>query len=163
MTFDLRASVRSVLDTTNLTSPAEIAAKVAESVPSKDLRTTLAAALETYVRVQFSRDRGWGPTPAVGPANVSAKVAAYQADAWRRKLHNRFPVGAGQDRLMADLSYDNFLYIAEVRRAHAAANIAAAERAERCAEAMVKAKVDRFGDLSDAVLRELLADEDGTR
>jgi hypothetical protein len=58
--FSLRALVRNVLDETDLTSPDEIAEKVAASIPKDQLRAVLAMTLRDFVRVEVTRVRSAG-------------------------------------------------------------------------------------------------------
>lgn len=158
-TFSLSAAVRAVIDETNIADPRELAAKVAEGVPSKHLRDALAEALATYVRVQFTRDREPVPVPV---PNRSAKVAALQAHAerWRRVLLDRVHVGNGCWSLLTDCSYDHLMFMVAERRANAAANLAAADRYAALADLVQHHRVARVGDLPDTVLRGALAESE---
>lgn len=159
--FSLPALVREVIATTDLTSPRDVAAKVAESVPSRELRGALAEALASYVRVEFHRDRPpLSTAPTVPTANRSAKVASIRqhAESWRRTLQSRL-CAAGEWLLLKDCSYEHLTVLATERRRAAAENVAAAEMYERFAEAVESAGVDRFGDLPDETLRALLSSE----
>lgn len=165
--FSLRAAVRDVIDSTDLADPRDVAAKVAESIPSKELRRALAEALATFVRVEFGRGRMASNHPhPVAPPEVatparSAKVAAFRvhAEQWRRKLRDRIHVGGSEWLLLADCSFENLTLAAEERRQLAVSNAAAADRYERYAKAVEAAGVERFGDLPESTLRDLLADE----
>jgi hypothetical protein len=163
--FNLRAAVRDVIDSTDLADPRDVAAKVAESIPSRDLRRALTEALATFVRVEFGRGRMTSGRPAADETEHasarSAKVAAFRkhAEQWRKKLRDRVHVGGSHWLLLADCSYENLTLAAEERRQLAAANAVAAERYERYAKAVEAAGVERFGDLPESTLRDLLSDE----
>lgn len=164
--FNLRAAVRDVVDSTDLADPRDVAAKVAASVPSRELRRVLTEALATFVRVEFGRGRMTSGRPVPleqpgAPAARSAKVAAFRvhAEQWRKKLRDRIHVGGSEWLLLADCSFENLALAAEERRQLAMANGVAAERYERYAKAVEAAGVERFGDLPESTLRELLSDE----
>jgi len=163
--FNLRAAVREVIDSTDLADPRDVAAKVAESIAGRDLRRALTEALATFVRVEFGRGRMTSGRPSLDrPENGSArsaKVSAFRAHAeqWRKKLRDRVHVGASHWLLLADCSFENLTTAAEERRQLAVANGVAAERYERYAKAVEAAGVERFGDLPESTLRDLLADE----
>jgi hypothetical protein len=120
--FDLRALVRSVIDETDLPSPRDIAAKDAEMVPDEHLRAALALALVSLAHDEVTRTR----MANVASAAPSAKVAAIRAAAetWRRALHDRVHVGAGDWKLLADCTADDLAFAAEERREMARRNAA---------------------------------------
>lgn len=160
--LDLAALVRAVINETDLTDPYDIGQKVAEQVPSKQLRPALAVAVSYMARTQFGRDRGRALAPVASAANPtrSAKVAAFRenAEAWRKALHIRIHIGDGNRLLLADCSYDHLMFAAGERRQHAAQNIAAAEVYESLADQLRRLKVTRVADLPDAVLRPALVE-----
>lgn len=147
--FDIRKAVHAVMDETDLTSPEEIAAKVAESVPAKDLRRVLATVLRDYVRVEIGRERMTGP-PAPN-SNRSAKVTAIR-DAAPRWLRERVFVGGSAWLLLADCSYENLKFLESERLENAARSAAAAERYGRLADLVKRHKVSRVADLPRRVL-----------
>lgn len=161
--FNLRAAVRDVIDSTDLADPRDVAAKVAKDIPSKELRRALAEALVTFVRVEFGHIRmaSSRQLPEQPASARSAKVAAFRvhAEQWRRKLRDRIHVGGSEWLLLADCSFENLTLAAEERRQMAVSNAAAADRYERYAKAVEAAGVERFGDLDEDTLRDLLADE----
>lgn len=142
--FNIRHTVRDILDETDLTTPAEIAEKVAEMVPTNQLRTTLATALREYVRVELThtRARAAQPTRTGGP---SAKVTAIR-DAAHQWLRQR--VCAGDTwKMLGDCTYEDLLRLEQDRREHAQRSAAAAERFAALAALVRKHKAGRVGDL----------------
>lgn len=154
--YNLHDAVASVLDTTNLTEPAEIAAKVAENVPSRELRRVVGELLPAYVREVNRHRRNLGLTSENANQSArSSKVAAFRAigRAW---LRNRIQVESGW-KLLADCSYEDLMWAAENRRQIAAQNFAKAEEYEALAQHVQAHGVDRLADLPDAALDELEA------
>lgn len=149
--FDIRTAVRAVMDETDLTSPEEIAAKVAESVPQRDLRRVLATVLREYVRVEIGRARMHTSQPEPTKANRSAKVTAIRsaADRW---LRERVFVGDSTWLLLGECSYDNLKFLESERLENAARSAAAAERYGRLANLVKRHKVSRVADLPRRVL-----------
>lgn len=150
--FDIRATVRAVMDETDLTSPEEIAAKVAESVPQRELRRVLATVLREYVRVEIGRARMTTsrPEPEVKPSR-SAKVTAIRGAA-PRWLRERVFVGDSTWLLLGECTYDNLKFLESERQVNAARSAAAAERYGRLAGLVKRHKVSRVADLPRRVL-----------
>lgn len=145
---DLYQQVRAVLDETDLTDPHEIAAKVADQLPAKELRQAVRELLAAYVRTQFARltPRGYDPT-----STYSAKRAAIAAAApdWLRR---RVCVAPGRFALLGECGYDALHYAEQTRRDHAARVEAAADWFHELAEAVKSHKVPRVDALPPAVL-----------
>lgn len=169
--FSLIATVRSVIDETDLTSPQEIADKVLGMVSRSDTRRALAEALPYLVQTELSRQRM--ARPAAGPAgeprgearrthNPSSKVRALRgyADAWKVRLRDRISVGHGDWKMLADCTAADLRLAAERRRTHAAGALANAAEYESFAAALDEHKVDRFGTLPEAVQCTLLSGEE---
>lgn len=156
---DLRAMIREVADGSSLRGPREIAAKVAENVPAKNLRAALAEALVAYVREELTRLRAV-PTSTAAPGNRnsgrSSKVAAIR-EAWRRTLAGQFHVGKGRWEKLADCTYEQVAFLATERREQAERNAAAAAVFERLGEAMRKARAAVVADMPDETLAEILS------
>lgn len=158
--FSLAALIRQVIDETDLATPDEIADKVAEMVPSRQLRAAIAELLREVVRVELTRTRS-NPVPVARRiANPSAKVRGLRqmADAWRRRLRDRIHIGQGPDawKLLADCTATDFRFAADERRTMAAGILAAATEYESFAEALETHKVSRFADLPESVQADLL-------
>jgi hypothetical protein len=148
--YDIRAAVRAVMDETDLTSPEEIAAKVAESVPAKSLRAVLATVLRDYVRIELGRDR----SPVLRPAPTgSAKVRAYREYA-QRWLRERVFVGDSGWKLLGDCTYENLRYLEQERLVNAERSRLAAARYATLAELVQRHSVARVADLPAALLTE---------
>lgn len=158
--FNLKAEIRKVVDTTDLASPDDIAAKVVENIPAKLLRSALMQCLPELVRVELGRARGLHP---ITPQSYrSSKVAGIRAAAedWRRRLRDRVHVGRGVWLLLADCSAENFRFAAEERRVNAERSLAAADQYNRFGAACEKHSVARFADLPEAVQAQLLGGEE---
>jgi hypothetical protein len=131
--FDISAAVRNILDETDLTDPGDIAAKVAEQIPARQLREVVAYLLRSHVRVEFHRYPPPPTTTKPSPANRSAKVTAIReaAPGWlRRRVH----VGDSEYMVLADCTYDNLLYLQQERMTKATQLAAAADWYGRAAE-----------------------------
>lgn len=128
--FSLIDLIRRVIAETDLAMPEDIAAKVGEMVPPKQLRAALAEALPHIVRIELTRDRGRG-TVRRAP-NPSSKVAAIRQhlDAWRKRLRDRIAVGDGEWKMLADCTATDLRTAASQRRAFAAGALSAAEEFE---------------------------------
>lgn len=121
-TYDLRADVRAVLDSSNLTDPGEIADKVAESIPASALRAALHVTLRSYVRQVMAETRtNSAPNFRSPAAGRSVKVQAIR-DGWQRQLDNRVHVGDSEWKLLGDCTYEDLLACAAEREAIAARN-----------------------------------------
>jgi len=166
--FSIRREIRDIIDTTDLTSPHDIAAKVAENVPAKLLRVALTQSLSELVRVELGilRARMYNQPAEVadqGPrSSRSAKVIAIrQASAgWREALRERVHVGNGNWLLLSECSAEHLRFAAEERRIIAARTLASADRYEQLGAACEKYKVGCVADLPEAALAALLGAED---
>jgi hypothetical protein len=154
--YDIRKAVKAVMDGSDLASPEEIATKVAEGVPPRNLRSVLATVLRVYVRVELGRER-MATSPRQAPeakapvkANRSAKVAAIR-EAAPRWLRDRVFVGT-QWLLLGDCSYVHLKFLESERTANASRSAAAAARYGHLAELVKQYHVSRVADLPRAVL-----------
>jgi hypothetical protein len=152
--YDLRASIRVVMDETDLASPDEIATKVAAGIPRDQLRAVLVLTLKAFVHAEMTRIRprlrGAGLD---SPAADSAKVRAIR-EAAPRWMRERVFVGTDW-RLLSDCTYENLLFLVQDRMTHAAQNQAAADRYQRIADAVKRHKVSRVADLPKTALTRL--------
>lgn len=167
--FSLIATVRSVIEETDLASPQEIADKVIEMVPRAKIRAALIEALPYLVQTELGRQRmsspaGPAPSGATRPraVNQSSKVRALRqyADAWRAKLRMRVAIGHGEWKLLADCTAADFRIAADRRRAHAAGALSNAIKYEAYAAALDEHEVTRFADLPEDVQASLLGAEE---
>lgn len=157
--FDLRATVRAILDETDLTSPEEVTDKVIGTIPKEAVQSVLWMLLRDWVHVEFSRQRmksvannfnGTRPGPAPSSSG-SAKVRAIR-DAAPKWLRDRIWMGGVSYGLMADLTYDNLQFLQADREQSAARHLASADAFARLAVLVKKYKVARVGDLPLKVL-----------
>lgn len=155
--YSLRDAVASVLDTSDLASPEDVASKVAENVPSKAVRSVLTEALTTYVRVHMGERRRSnvilnGDEQRKQSAR-SSKVAAIR-DSWSAALRDRVHVEDGW-KALGECTYDNLMFAASERQEMARRNAAQAEKYESLAHKLRSAGVERVADLPQADLAEL--------
>lgn len=146
--FDIREAVRSVIDETDLTAPEDIAAKVAESVPARQLRPVLADVLRDYVRLELGRERRHNELPLPGRSAKRAAIAEYG----QRWLRDRVSV-ANEWKMVGDCTQDDCLAVAAERRENARRNEAMAELWEARAALLKRHRVRRLADLpADALV-----------
>lgn len=146
--FDLRAAVNDVLDTTSLTDPVAIAAKVAENVPTRQLRVALAEALVSFVANVNQRRRMNNPLLGGAPqvrSGRSTKVAGI-ATWWAAALRDRVHVDGGH-KFLGDCTFDDLMFAASERRQQARLNEAKADQYEALAKLLREHGVDRVADL----------------
>ncbi len=164
--FSLITTVRSVIESTDLASPQEIADKVVEMVPRAAMRSALVEAMPFVVQAELSRQTRPSTAPSIEPArrtqNPSAKVRALRrhAEEWRARLRHRISVGGGEWKFLADCSATDFRTAAARRRAHAAGALANAVEFETYATALDEHKASRFADLPETVQAQLLGAEE---
>lgn len=137
MKYDLRASVKQVLDTSGLNSPAEIAAKVAEDVPAHALRACLRLTLAAYAAQIIREDRNYAAPNFQTPASHGTPGAqgdraggrpwgARYRDHWQRALRGPVNVGDKQWKQLGDCGYADLEFLAAERVKNAERNAAAA-------------------------------------
>lgn len=155
--FDLRAAVAYLLDTTDLTDPGEIAAKLLADMDLNQRAQAFEQVAEMAVSVYLTRDRMSSATAAPAPGGrPSRSKARMVADWWKTELRKRYR-GAEGWLMLGEFSADDHVFAAAERHQRAAAISANAGWHERCAEAMRAAGVDRFDDLPADVLADLIA------
>ena len=158
MTYDLRDAVNAVLDS-GLTDYADIAAKVAENVPSREVRFCLAEALRSYVREQMSHRRAVNPVlkPATSPSSPTSSARSPKRDAIRAQ-HARFLLDLVHvqdgNKPLGKCTYQDLMFAAEERRQMASANTAMANRYQQITELLRSHDVTTVEELPVAVLRE---------
>jgi len=163
MNYDLRAEIRNVLDTTDLTDPGDIADKVAKSIPAKALRDVVRMMLRSYVRQVNNERRTYSPPNfSTGgqrrsdaqvniAAGRSAKVQAIR-DGWQAQLDNRVHVGQSEWKFLGDCTYDNLYALAAERETHAAKNASWARYYRSLAGLLTEHGVETVRDLPATVL-----------
>jgi len=150
--FDLRRSIRAIVEETDLASPEEITEKLAGQIPARDLRAVVTVLLRDYVRVELSRLRmRTGSDSPDATTNRSAKVAAIRAAA-PRWLRDRVFVGGSEWKLLGDCTADNLAYLQQERRDNAARSLAAAEFFASLEKLVRRHKVARVSDLPPRTL-----------
>jgi hypothetical protein len=115
-TFDLHTVVSSVLDSSDLTDPRQIAAAVAGRIHVKDRQAALVAALDPYIRETIQRRRQHNPILGQRVASRSAKVAAIRGW-WERAMRDQINTGprAADWKHLGDCNYDDLMYAATTR------------------------------------------------
>ena len=154
--FSLRRLVHEVAAEATSVEYADIAADVMARLDPSLLVAALEQALPLYVRAVSVSDRGRGSIiqpPAAGP---SAKVAAIRDD-WQRRLAEIYPTPKGNKRL-ADLTYSDLMYQAQILQASAEATLAKAKGWEKLARAVRKERAATVRDLSPEILSANLKD-----
>ncbi len=150
--FDLRATVREVLETTQIADPGLIADEVVRQIPKSAVGDVLRITLRDYVRVVILQERM--KAPAAPPPQQQTK--ATRIHHWSRVLNRRECVAEGVWKLFADLTRDDLLALAEGRRQQAQQLAAKADHYDRMAKLVEQHHVERVGDLPEDVLREHL-------
>lgn len=152
--FDLRGTVRAILDETDLAAPEEIAEKVIGAIPKDAIPSVLRMLLREWVHVELSRARMKAPestAPSSAKPNRSAKVQAIR-DAAPGWLRDRVWIGGGAYALVGDCTYENLQFLQADREQSAARHLASADAFARLAGLVRKHKVPRVGDLPKRVL-----------
>jgi hypothetical protein len=148
--FDIRQAVRSVIEETDLTEPSEIAAKVAESVPPKQLRSALADILRPFIVSELGRLQ---LASATAIRHVPSAKRAAIVELGQRWLRQRVAVDQTW-KMVGDCTRDDCLTLAAERRRHAEQNAAAAATWEARAALLARHDAARLADLPADVLTE---------
>lgn len=175
--FDLRAAIRVVLDSTDLSDPSDVAQCLLAGMDTATRALAFEQVAEMVVSHHMTLDRhrrqpaegkvDTEPSAHPGPPHIAtvvqpqaARSVSSRADRirqwWRAELRKRYR-GAEEWLLLGEFSPVDHEYAAHERRDRAAAITAYADWHEMCAKAMRDHGADRFGDLPDAVLEDLLA------
>lgn len=159
--FNLRALVRDVCDSSTIADPALLAKEVSRRIKRSERDAALEQSLRIFVQHFVSMIRNspgrhsdhetHAPLAAGGP--TSRKVAGIR-DAWRRMLRDRIAVGAdaGEWKFLSDCTATDLAYAAVIREDHARRNAASATRLRDLAELLDKHNVTTVGELPDDVL-----------
>jgi hypothetical protein len=162
--FNLHQVVADVLDGSDLASPEEIAARVAENVGSKQLRAALAQSLPHYVSRVIQNRRAsnviLNPNAVQGPvanSGRSAKVMGIR-NAWARALADRLHVADGY-KLLGECTYNDLMFAAEERRDHARRNSVKADQYAAVAKRLTELGLTKVSELptGDAAVLEAAA------
>lgn len=148
--FDIREAVRAVIEETDLTAPEEIAAKVAEGVPARQLRPVLSWVLRDYVRVELGRDRRHHHDVPLFARSAKREAIVEYAQRW---LRDRVSV-ANEWKMVGDCTAEDCLTVAAERRENARRNVLAAELWEARADLLKQHRSRRLADLPPDALGE---------
>jgi hypothetical protein len=168
--FNLRALIREVCESSTIADPATLAKEVSRRIGRNQQREALEQALPVLVQHVISRSRGgFTDTPsghrAIGAqtsraagGQPSRKVAAIR-ETWRRMLRDRVAVGPdrGDWKFLGDCTDDDLAYAEQIRRDHARANTAAADRLVTLRGLLAEHGAATVAELPDGVLADNLA------
>lgn len=155
MPYDLRADVKSVLNSTSLTDPGEIADKVAESVPARSLRAALRLTLRAYVRQIMAEQRspsfsGSGHTRHDTQLSPAAAGKSWKRsgvrDGWQLRLDAIYHAGEEYKQLR-HMTYADLMFAANEREQIARKNKAWARTLHSWAALLTEHDVETFGEL----------------
>lgn len=146
MTYDLRQSIRDLLDRTDETDPHAIAEQVAADIPPRALRGVVAGLLPDRVREEMRSQRGTAPV-SVDQPNGRRDLGAMTRDPWRMR---EFVPGVGW-KFRGDLTADDLDAQADAYDKRASENAAHAKRCRLLAEQMRREGVATLRSLSVGV------------
>lgn len=146
--MNLRERVRQALATSSEPDPGIVAQTVLASLGDDEIRPALEDTLRLFVRQVISETRISRNTAAAAPLNRSRKVAAIRD--WQARLNDRYHIGGGRWKLLADMTFDDLKVAAEERREMAQRNAAWAGQLEAWASLVRRCGVSTFGDLPTA-------------
>lgn len=148
--FNLRATVRDTIASTDEADPGVIAGMVTAKIKAADRDAALTQAMRLFVRQIISETRtGNRPTnilPISQRSGRSTKVAAIR-DGWQRRLRDRVHGADGAWKMLGDCTYDDLMSAASERQELADRNQAWAREYRAMAEAVADAGVETFRDL----------------
>jgi hypothetical protein len=156
--MDLRTLINEALDSSRSADPNVVAAEVAASIPSNQVRAALAQALPALVLTVATsrRNRAMSALPQPNDEVGSRR--------WRgaaREVHSllleRLSVGAEGWKFLRDCHRDDLLAAVEHKRRHAAGVLVQAEKLEAIAALMESAGAVTVADLGEDAVREVLA------
>jgi hypothetical protein len=136
--FSLQDLIREVCGDSSAPDPATLAKEVEQRIEEDQRADALSQALPILVQHAISRSRSGFTIPPGGPCTGDAhgitaaggpsrKVAAIR-EAWQRVLLDRISTGPNDWKHLGDCTAADLAYAEALRRAHAEANIAAADR-----------------------------------
>ena len=132
----LRALIDEALNSTDLTTPADIADEVIRRLPMKERAAALREVLPTFIRTNFSQRRMLNPLPEAAPTAPasSAKVAACR-DQWAAQKATPLLV-SGEWKRLGDCTAVDLLVVAADLRDRAARVAAKADWYEALAASL---------------------------
>jgi len=157
--YDLRSELAAFIDDTSMANPHDIAAKFAEKVPQKHLRSALQQALGQYTRVMVDNRRASNSNPPP-PAQRSSRVAAIREAAWERALRASYHVGDGGWKFLGDCEQADVVFAATERREMAKRSNARAEQLEDLAREMTAHQAAHVRDLPENVLARIFGGQE---
>lgn len=160
--YSLNDAVKHVLDTSDATSPEDIAELVAADVPHREWREVLAQALGPYVRAAIAHRRQGNPILAGAvhggagrtQSARSPKVTGIREEARQKALRDRLSVGDDRHKFLGDCTFEDLMFAAGERRTQARRNEAKAAQYEALALLLQERGVSTVAELPDSDLDE---------
>ena len=171
-TFNLNALIREVIDTSTLVDPDSLAKEVGKRIGRNQERDALQQALPALVMTALSRGRhltsSGGHTRSATHHGIAAgrssngsarssKVAGIR-EAWRKMLQEPIAVGGNHWKRLAECNAEDLTYAEDLRRAHAARTVAAADKLANLRELLRQHGVATVGELPDQTLGHALGE-----
>ncbi len=162
MTYSINDDIYETVTTSGLTDKHELAAKIAESVPSKQLRATVEALLPQHVLNVQSRVRGAVFAPRTGAEQreltTTGRAARLRAMSAKDMVVHVPRDGSEHESMrLGDCTVDDLDAIACSYTQRAVDNRAFAAKYRKLAGVLSSAGVVRVDELPDADLRKALA------
>jgi hypothetical protein len=130
MTISLRDVVNEILDEGKYIGPDAVADEAFKRLTRGDYASALRQSLREFARLAISlRRRRGGPQPKPQKSGRSWR----HRDAVSALLNTQYEIGDGRYKVFGDMTRDDLLYAAKVRREQAAQNAAKADWLERFA------------------------------
>ncbi len=138
--FDYKEEIRSVMGSSSLRDPHDVAAKVSEQVPSRELRGVVRALLPLAVRDEIRSHRDDSPVP---------KTERHGRSRWADLATSRpmWAVNGEGYQFLDELTLDQVRALAAQYQLKSEQMQAKSDRFTRLGDAMVAAGVDLVGDL----------------
>lgn len=154
-TFDLRALIRDVCDSSTMADPVTLAKEVARRIGRNHQREALEQALPVVVQHVVSRRQPIAVPEQRAPsaASRSRKVASIR-ETWRRMLRDRIAVGPAVSdwKFLGDCTAADLAYAAAIREEHARRNAARAHQLRDLADLLTEHGVSTVSELPEPVL-----------
>lgn len=151
--FSLRDLTRQVLAESAAADPETLAKELAGRIPRGQAGAALGQALRVYVHQFVTRGRMQSAAgaelgePAAGGVPPGRSRVQGVHEAWARRMGERYHVGGGTWKVLAEMTGPDCLFAAAERRQQAAANVARAEEFEVLAQRLAAAGAERVRDL----------------
>lgn len=174
MTFNLRATINQVIDTTDLAGPGAVANQVDKLTSDEDLRTAYQQALRKMVVQVFSErrmstafvtDHPQSPAaedgvevPRKKQKYIPSRKGQLIREWWQQVLRDRVHCGpsAADWKLLGDCTFDDLMFAAGERRTQAERQLAKADQYSQLAQLVRDHRVKTVGALPDKLLSETL-------